>query len=165
MNKIICLWIPDDNNKTDPLVTTCHRCMRKTTPRTNSLDSPPMCDVVERLQSGAPDTCLKDLCSIHSRAWMVHRRNLLFASFSLCLPWHAVVCAIFLLYVAFILCLIIFPLSILQSYSCVNVVSIIFSLKSFWLFRNLRLRFCFRMFFILLSVHVPLIFWLESAPH
>lgn len=48
-----------------------------------------MCGVVEPQQSEAPDTCLKDLCSIHNRASMVHKRNLFYA-FS-AYTWNAVV--------------------------------------------------------------------------
>lgn len=106
----------------------CRRCMLRTTRRrTSTLDSPVIRDVVGRLQSEVPDTCLKDLCSIHSRAWMVHKRNLLFR---FALPS----CGMLLFFTissfypvfGFILCLIIlFPNNILQIYSCVNVVSII----------------------------------------
>lgn len=34
-----------------------------------------MCGAVERQQLEAPDTCLKDLCSIRNQVWMVHKQN------------------------------------------------------------------------------------------
>lgn len=45
------------------------------TPRTSTQPSRATSDVVERPQSEAPDTCLRDLCSIRSRASMVHRET------------------------------------------------------------------------------------------
>lgn len=111
----------------------CRLCTLRTTRRRTSstLDSLVIRDVVGRLQSEAPDTCLiLDMCSIRSQAWlawMVHKRNLLFR---FALPS----CGMLLFFTissfypvfGFILCLIILSSSnILQIYSCVNVVSII----------------------------------------
>ena len=110
----------------DPLATMCRRCTARTTPRTNTRDNRTILVVVEHPQSEAPDTCLKDLCSIHSRAWMVHKRIyyllacLLFSLWNAAVVFHNLIVIIFL---AFILCLIIFCLNnVLQNYSCVNVV-------------------------------------------
>lgn len=64
-----------DNNDADPLAMTCRRCMQqRMTPKTNTLGSRLMCDAAERLPLEALVTCLRDLCSIHNRAWMVHKR-------------------------------------------------------------------------------------------
>lgn len=59
----------------------CRRCMVRTIRKMNTRGSRLILVVAGRQQSEAPDTCLKDSCSIHSRAWMVHKRNLLFACF------------------------------------------------------------------------------------
>lgn len=102
----------------------CRRCTPRTTPKTSTVGRRPRRAVVERRPSAAPATCLRDLCSIHSRAWMVHKRFLLFAMPTFI--WNAVVfrhpVVIFCSF-RFILCLIISPLSsILRNYSCVTVV-------------------------------------------
>lgn len=73
---VVCRLLPrilfdyeydDNDNDTGPLETMCRRCMEKTILKTSTRGNRLIRDVAERLQSEAPDTCLKDLCSIHSR--------------------------------------------------------------------------------------------------
>jgi len=120
---------------------TSRRCMPKTTPRTSTRVRPTTFDVVERPQSEAPVTCLRDLCSIRSRASMVHKRKsiicLPFCSLCLhmecrCFPQSLRFCfspSHFIFWLYFLLDYSSLN-NILQIYSCVNFVFLTFSIHS-----------------------------------
>ena len=110
----------------------CHQCMPKMIRRMNSLDSPPMWDVVERQQSEAHDTFLMDLCSTHNQVWMVHKKSFCYAYL-----WHPFVFLHFLFWV--FLWLDYFPT---QQHTCMTGVRECCSFSIIFSFLSSKLLFC-----------------------